>query len=174
MSLAIVNSLAQVGISAPRVTVEVHISRGLPSFSMVGLPETAVRESRDRVRGAIINSGFEFPNRRISVNLAPADLPKEGGRFDLPIALGVLAASRQLPQEQIRDRIFLGELALDGSLRHVPGALIAALSARESCQLLCLPECSAQQAKIVTEAKIATARSLLQLGRGLILSLIHI
>ena len=112
MSLAIVNSLAQVGISAPKVTAEVHLSRGLPSFTVVGLPETAVRESRDRVRGAILNSGFEFPNRRICVNLAPADLPKIGGRFDLPIALGVLVASGQVPAESLADSVFLGELTL--------------------------------------------------------------
>ena len=104
MSLAMVQSSAQVGTAAPEVTVEVFLARGLPSFSIVGLPETAVKESRDRVRAAIINSNFEFPSKRISVNLAPADLPKEGGRFDLPIALGVLAASGQIPIDELRDK----------------------------------------------------------------------
>ena len=93
MSLAIIYSRAQVGIDAPLVSVEVHLSNGLPGLSIVGLPEAAVKESKDRVRGALINSHFEFPTRRITINLAPADLPKEGGRFDLPIALGILAAS---------------------------------------------------------------------------------
>ncbi|NKB64793.1 MAG: hypothetical protein GKR95_22635 [Gammaproteobacteria bacterium] len=96
MSLAVTYSRAEVGTSAPEVVVEVHLSKGLPSFSIVGLPEAAVKESRDRVRGAIINCGFDFPRQRITVNLAPADLPKEGGRFDLPIAIGILAASNQI------------------------------------------------------------------------------
>ena len=97
MSLALVHSRAQVGIDSPAVDVEVHLANGLPSISIVGMPETAVKESKDRVRAAILNSNFEFPNRRITINLAPADLPKEGGRFDLPIALGILAASGQIP-----------------------------------------------------------------------------
>ena len=97
MSLAVVYSRAQAGIQAPLVTVEVHLSNGLPGLSIVGLPETAVKESKDRVRGALLNSQFRFPPRRITINLAPADLPKEGGRFDLPIALGILAASGQVP-----------------------------------------------------------------------------
>ena len=101
MSLAIVFSRAEVGIDAPLVSVEVHLSNGLPNLSIVGLPEAAVKESKDRVRGAILNSRFEFPNRRITINLAPADLPKEGGRFDLPIALGILAASGQIPREPL-------------------------------------------------------------------------
>src|ERR1043166_5190061 len=97
MSLAIINSRASAGIYAPPVTIEVHLSKGLPGLSMVGLPEKAVKESKDRVRSALLNSGFEFPTKRITVNLAPADLPKDGGRFDLPIALGILAAIEQLP-----------------------------------------------------------------------------
>ncbi len=99
MALAIVHSRACVGVEAPCVTVEVHISNGLPGFALVGLPETTVKEARDRVRSAIVTSNFEFPSRRITVNLAPADLPKEGGRFDLPIALGILVASGQLPEK---------------------------------------------------------------------------
>ena len=99
MSLAILYCRAQTGVKAPLVTVEVHLANGLPSLSIVGLPELAVRESKDRVRGALLNSHFEFPARRITINLAPADLPKEGGRFDLPIALGILAASGQLSKD---------------------------------------------------------------------------
>jgi magnesium chelatase family protein len=119
MALATIQSRAQVGISAPSVSVEVHLSRGLPSFSIVGLAETAVKESRDRVRSAILNSGFEFPNQRISVNLAPADLPKVGGRFDLPIAIGVLSASGQVPEIILENKVFIGEVALSGEKRAV-------------------------------------------------------
>ncbi|WP_319951584.1 magnesium chelatase domain-containing protein, partial [Coxiella burnetii] len=119
MSLAIVHSRGSAGIDAPPVTVEVHISNGMPVFSIVGLPETAVKESRHRVRSAIINSQLEFPVRRITVNLAPADLPKEGGRFDLAIALGILAASQQIPSDPLNDYEFAGELALSGDLRPI-------------------------------------------------------
>ena len=114
MGLAIIYSRASVGVEAPPVTVEVHISNGMPGFTLVGLPETTVKESRDRVRSAIINSRFEFPAKRITVNLAPADLPKEGGRFDLPIALGILAASEQIPVNGLAEKEFVGELALSG------------------------------------------------------------
>jgi len=114
MSLALVASRALVGLSAPEVRVEVHLANGLPAFNLVGMPETAVRESRDRVRSALLTAGFEFPARRITVNLSPADLPKEGGRYDLPIALGILVASKQLPQSSLNGREFIGELALNG------------------------------------------------------------
>ncbi|MGB5539440.1 MAG: magnesium chelatase domain-containing protein, partial [Gammaproteobacteria bacterium] len=117
MSLAVVYSRARLGMDAPLVTVEVHLSNGLPSLSIVGLPETAVKESKDRVRGALLNACFEFPARRITINLAPADLPKEGGRFDLPIALGILAASGQIPRDELDRYEFAGELALSGELR---------------------------------------------------------
>ena len=110
MSLAILYSRAQVGMDAPLVTVEVHLSNGLPSLSIVGLPETAVKESKDRVRGAILNSHFDFPARRITINLAPADLPKEGGRYDLPIALGILAASGQIPDNDCSNMNLPGSL----------------------------------------------------------------
>ena len=122
MSLAIVYSRAKLGVSAPLVTVEVHLSNGLPSLSIVGLPETAVNESKDRVRSAILNSHLVFPARRITVNLAPADLPKEGGRYDLAIALGILAASGQIPKESLAEYEFLGELALSGELRPINAA----------------------------------------------------
>jgi magnesium chelatase family protein len=140
MDLSIIRSRALSGLDAPLVRVETHLSNGLPGFHIVGLPETAVRESKDRVRSAIINSHFEFPNRRITVNLAPADLPKEGGRFDLPIALGILTASGQVPTQQVPAHEFLGELALDGGLRPVPGTLAAARAIGESGRRLVVPE----------------------------------
>ena len=112
MTLASVYSRARVGLTSPLVCVEVHLANGLPAFNIVGLPETSVKESKDRVRSAIINSGYDFPAKRITINLAPADLPKEGGRFDLPIAIGILAASDQLPQTDLQGYEFAGELAL--------------------------------------------------------------
>src|SRR5712692_8098902 len=123
MSLAVLHSRALSGLDAPEVTVEVHLGNGLPSFTIVGLPDTEVKESRDRVRAALVNSRFEFPARRITVNLAPAELPKESGRFDLPIALGILAASHQLEADGFSKYEFAGELSLTGELRPVRGAL---------------------------------------------------
>ncbi len=164
MSLAVVNSRAQVGTSAPEVLVEVHIASGLPHFAIVGLPETVVKESRDRVRAAIINSNFEFPYRRVSVNLAPADLPKEGGRFDLPIALGVLAATNQIPQSALHDKVFLGELAFSGNLRDISGSLIAALSLRDATESLILPKNCAAQAALVQGVEVYGVGSLLELS----------
>ena len=163
MSLAIVNSRAQVGTEAPSVTVEVLISSGLPSFSIVGLPETAVKESKDRVRGAIINSKFKFPSKRISVNLAPADLPKVGARFDLPIALGVLAASGQIPKERLENLVFLGELALSGVLRKVTGGLNSALALRKKGLQLVLPKESAEQASLIEDVTVYGVSSLSEL-----------
>src|ERR1700761_2081192 len=128
MSLAVVRSRAPASGRAPEVTVEVHLANGLPSFSIVGLPDLEVRESRERVRAALQNCSFDFPVRRIPVNLAPADLPKESGRFDLPIALGILAASRQIPATQLQQYEFAGELSLSGELRPVRGALAMAFA----------------------------------------------
>ena len=122
MSTAVLFSRALAGMAAHEVIVEVHLAGGLPMFNIVGLPETEVKESKDRVRAALQNAGFEFPARRITVNLAPADLPKESGRFDLPIALGVLAASGQIPADQLAKYEFAGELSLTGELRPVRGA----------------------------------------------------
>jgi magnesium chelatase family protein len=139
MSLAIAYSRGRSGIDAPLVTVEVHISNGLPVLNLVGLPEAAVKESKDRVRGAIINSHFEFPMQRITINLAPADVPKEGGRFDLPIALGILAASGQIPIAELAKYECIGELSLGGELRSVNGVLPVALQAREAQRPLFLP-----------------------------------
>ena len=119
MSLSTVNTRAKLGLQAPLVSVEVHLSNGLPAFNIVGLPEAAVKESKDRVRSAIINSKFESPNRRITVNLAPAELPKTGSRFDLAIAIGILAASDQAPKQPLKQFEFIGELGLSGELRGV-------------------------------------------------------
>jgi magnesium chelatase family protein len=161
MNLAIVKSRAQEGIHAPEVSVEVHLANGLPAFSIVGLPETAVRESRDRVRAALINSRFEFPARRITVNLAPADLPKDGGRFDLPIAIGILAASGQIPNEQLDSYEFYGELALDGSLRPVSGLLPSSWQAAETDRLCILPADNADEAALIDRNHVLPATHLL-------------
>jgi magnesium chelatase family protein len=159
--LAKIHSRAQTGVDAPTVTVEVHQSNGLPALNIVGLPEAAVRESKDRVRSALINSRFDFPARKLTVNLAPADLPKEGGRFDLPIALGILAASGQLDPEPLKDLEFLGELSLSGELRPVRGALPAALKARKAGRALLLPLDNADEAALVSGVEILGARHLL-------------
>lgn len=127
MALSVIYTRAALGVSAPLITVEVHISNGLPGLTMVGLPETTVKEARDRVRSAIINSGYEFPAKKITINLAPADLPKEGGRYDLPIAIALLAASEQLTASHLNQFEFVGELALTGALRGVPGAISSAM-----------------------------------------------
>src|SRR5690606_21880493 len=144
MSLAIVHSRAQVGVDAPPVTVEAHLANGLPSMALVGLPETAVKESKDRVRSALLNAGFDFPARRITLNLAPADLPKDGGRFDLAIAMGILAASGQVPENALADLECLGELALSGAVRPVRGVLPAALAARAAGRRLVVPRVNAE------------------------------
>ena len=162
MSLAIIYTRAKLGVNAPLVTVEVHLSAGLPSLSIVGLPEAAVKESKDRVRSAILNSHLEFPARRITVNLAPADLPKEGGRFDLAIALGILAASGQIPIPVLEQYEFLGELALSGELRSVSGALPAALACADSKRELIISDYSASEAALSTGSRVFGAKSLLQ------------
>ena len=170
MSLAILFSRAGRGVSAPLVTVEVHLANGLPALNMVGLPEAAVRESKDRVRGAIVNSRFDFPVRRITINLAPADLPKEGGRFDLAIALGILAASGQLPGDCLPAFEFLGELALSGGLRPVRGVLPAALAARDAERSLMLPRENADEASLVSGLALHPADSLLGVCQNLVRS----
>ncbi len=148
MSLAVVYSRAQEGVHAPLVSVEVHLANGLPSLSIVGLPETAVKESKDRVRGALLNSQFDFPARRITINLAPADLPKEGGRFDLAIALGILAASGQIPADGLARHEFIGELALSGLIRPVRGALPVAIGCRTAGRALICPRDNAPEAAL--------------------------
>lgn len=159
--LAIVHSRACIGVSAPAVTVEVHLSGGLPALSIVGLPETGVRESKERVRSALLNAGFEFPARRITINLAPADLPKEGGRFDLPIALGILAASGQLPVDSLDQCEFVGELSLDGALRPLKGILPAVLAARQDGRALLVPQANAAEAALASQGDVLAAAHLL-------------
>lgn len=161
MSLAIVFSRASVGIHALQVTVEVHLSSGLPGFSIVGLPEAVVKESKDRVRSAIINSGFEFPYQRTTVNLAPADLPKEGGRFDLPIAIGILLATEQIQNKHIDNYEFAGELALSGELRSFTGALNFSLATRQAQRQLILPAENAYEAALPQKAIVLPAKHLL-------------
>ena len=159
--LAKIFSRAAAGVDAPAVTVEVHQSNGLPALNIVGLPEAAVRESKDRVRSALINSRFDFPARKLTVNLAPADLPKEGGRFDLPIALGILAASGQMDTGLFKGLEFLGELSLSGELRPVRGALPAALKARSAGRALLVPLENADEAALVSGVIVFGARHLL-------------
>ncbi len=161
MSLAVLHSRALSGMEAPPVTVEVDLSNGLPAFSIVGLPEAEVRESRERVRAALNNCRFDLPARRITVNLAPAELPKESGRFDLPIALGILAASGQIPQEALGRYEFAGELSLTGELRPVRGALAMAFGAANSERIFILPHASAGEASLVRRTEILEASSLL-------------
>ncbi|NOT13333.1 MAG: YifB family Mg chelatase-like AAA ATPase [Methylococcaceae bacterium] len=162
MALAIVFSRGRSGIEAPLVTVEVHIANGLPSLSIVGLPETAVKESKDRVRGALLNSRFEFPAQRITVNLAPADLPKEGGRFDLAIALGILAASGQIPVAGLNRYECVGELSLGGELRPINGVLPVAIQARNQQRTLVLPQENTAEAALIKGIDILPATHLLE------------
>ena len=164
MSLALLKSRALAGMQAPEVTVEVHLANGLPAFNIVGLPDTEVKESKDRVRAAILNSRFEFPSRRITVNLAPADLPKESGRLDLPIALGILAASEQIPMTRLADFEYAGELSLSGALRAVRGALAMTHAvARQPGPKrgFILPAASAAEAALVRGAAVYPATCLL-------------
>ena len=162
MGLATIHSRAQLGIEAPLIDVEVHLGPGLPGFSIVGLPETAVRESKDRVRAAMSNAGYKRPAWKVTVSLAPADLPKEGARFDLPIALGVLAASGQIDPKACRAWEFVGELSLDGRLRGVKGCLPAALRAREAGRKLVVPRANELEAGLVRDAEVFVADDLNQ------------
>jgi len=161
VSLATLFTRAQTGMQAPLVRVEIHLSGGLPRFSIVGLPETAVKESKDRVRSALVNSRFEFPRGRITVNLAPADLPKQGGRFDLAIAVGILAAQDRLPSDQLSQLELYGELSLNGQLRRVRGILPAALAASRAGRSLIVPFDSAEEAALIEGLKVYPAAHLL-------------
>ncbi|NQD36208.1 YifB family Mg chelatase-like AAA ATPase [Permianibacter sp. IMCC34836] len=161
MSLSLVFTRAGYGVQAPQVVVETHLSAGLPGFSIVGLPETAVKESKDRVRSALLTAKFEFPAQRITVNLAPADLPKDGGRFDLPIALGILAATGQIPADKLEQHEFIGELALSGELRPFSGALPVAVATRAAGRKLALPAANAQEASLAG-GDVLAARHLLE------------
>lgn len=167
MPITMVQARAVVGIQAPLVRIETHLSNGLPGFQIVGLPEAAVRESRDRVRAAIQTSGFEFPRRRITVNLAPADLPKDGSRFDLGIALGILAASDQIPAAALEQREFLGELGLDGQLRAVGSTLPASLAARAAGHQLVLSPEDGEEAILVQDADVVVATHLMEVSAAL-------
>jgi len=167
MSLALVHSRARVGVAAPAVKVEVHLGGGLPRMSLVGLPEAAVREAKDRVRAAIQCAQFEFPARVITVNLAPADLPKDGGRFDLPIAIGILAASGQVPRDALDRYEFLGELGLTGELRAVDGVLPAAVAATQAGRKLIVPPGNGAEAALAKDVEAYTARTLLEVCAAL-------
>jgi magnesium chelatase family protein len=168
MNLASVQARATAGIEAPAVRVEVHLSAGLPGLSIVGLPEAAVREARERVRSALMTTHFEWPARRVTVNLAPADLPKGGGRYDLAIALGILMASGQLkPAVDIAGLEFLGELSLSGALRAVKGVLPAALATQKARHALIVPADNATEATRVTGLDVHAARDLPELVAAL-------
>jgi magnesium chelatase family protein len=164
VGLSLVHSRGCTGVEAPLITVEVHLSGGLPSMHMVGLPETAVKESKDRVRSALLNSGFKWPQSRITISLAPAELPKEGGGFDLPIALGILAASQQIPETRFGDCEFLGELSLNGELRPVRGVLPAAIRSRDNNRTLVVPAVNAAEAALVKGGEKLYGASLLDIA----------
>ena len=167
MSYAITYSRAYVGVEAPLVSVETHLSSGLPALTIVGLPETAVRESKDRVRSAIINAGFEFPTKRITINLAPADLPKEGGRFDLAIAIGLLAASGQVPVEAVKGYEFVAELALSSELRSCPAILSAAVACQTSNRIMVVAPDNAAEAMMPKASRVICPNHLNQLSQWL-------
>ena len=165
MTLATILSRTQQGLEAPLVRVEVHVGSGLPAFSIVGLPETAVKESKDRVRAALANCGFDLPSGHITVNLAPADLPKEGGRFDLPIAVGILVASAQLPPGPFDRTELYGELSLGGDLHAIRGALPTALQGTRAGHALILPRGNMAEAALARRGRIHGARHLLDVCR---------
>lgn len=162
MSFAIVHSRVRIGINAPEVTVEVHLSSGLPAFHIVGLPEASVRESKERVRSALINSNFSFPDRRITVNLAPADLPKEGGRFDLPIAIGILAAAGQIDTGVLPQYELYGELALNGEIRPIVGEVPVAYECQKAGRQCILPRGNIATATLVNDVALYGAAHLLE------------
>ncbi|PXY91030.1 YifB family Mg chelatase-like AAA ATPase [Gilliamella apis] len=163
MSLAIIFTRASIGIQAPQINVEVHISNGLPGFVLVGLPEATVKESKDRVRSAIINSGFTFPSKKITVNLSPADLPKEGSRFDLPIAIAILAATEQIPMDQLAKYEFLGELALSGEIKAVKGAIPAAISSKKNNRILIISAENQSEISLIHQNHTLITHNLLEL-----------
>lgn len=160
--LAVLFSRGEFGVSAPQVRVEVHISKGMPGLSIVGMAETAVKESKDRVRAAIINSGYEFPQHRITINLSPADIPKQGGRYDLPIALGILAAAGQLKKDRLSEFELIGELALGGQLRPIRGILPVVAATAAANRSLIVPKNNAEEAAMVSSCNCFYAENLLQ------------
>lgn len=163
MSLSIIYTRASIGIQAPQINVEVHISNGLPGFVLVGLPEATVKEAKDRVRSAIINSGFTFPSKKITVNLSPADLPKEGSRFDLPIAIAILAATEQIPVALLPKYEFLGELALSGDIRAVKGAIPAAISSKKKNRTLIISSENQSEISLIHDNNTLITNNLLEL-----------
>lgn len=163
MSLFTIYTRACIGIQAPKIDVEIHISNGMPSFTLVGLPETSVKEAKDRVRSAIINSGFTFPSKKITINLSPADLPKEGSRFDLPIAVAILAATLQIKTDQLYQYEFLGELALSGEIRAIKGAIPAAISVQEHDRILILSKENSSEIALINHSNALVCENLLQL-----------
>jgi magnesium chelatase family protein len=165
MTLATMLSRTSQGMEAPLVRVEVDVGAGLPSFSVVGLLETAVKESKDRVRAALVNCGYEFPAGRVTVNLAPADLPKEGGRFDLAIAVGILVAAECLPAGPFDGTELYGELSLGGELHGIRGVLPTALQAARAGHVLILPQVNASEAALARDGRIFSARHLLDVCR---------
>ena len=167
MALALIYSRALVGVVAPQVHVEVHLSGGLPSFTLVGLPDTEVKESRERVRAAIQNTGFDFPARRITVNLTPADLPKHSARFDLPIAIGILVASGQISADEVGQYELVGELALDGKIRGIRGSLIMSFSTAKAGRKLILPQDNLEEAIVDEKAILLPAYTLSEVCRHL-------
>jgi len=167
MSLATTYCRAALGIDAPLVTVEVHLANGLPAFNIVGLPEKAVQEARDRVRSALINSGFDFPARRITVNLAPADLPKQGSRFDLAIAAGILLASQQAPADKLQQAELIGELTLSGQVRPIKGVLPVAMAAKQAGHSLLLPHGNCDEAALISDLVLYPVEHLLALAAHL-------
>ncbi len=167
MSLATTYCRAALGIEAPLVTVETHLANGLPAFNIVGLPEKAVQEARDRVRSALLNSGFEFPARRITVNLAPADIPKHGARFDLAIAAGILAASGQVPGEKLKHIELIGELTLSGKVRPVSGVLPVAMGCKQAGHALSLPPENCEEAALLSDMQLLPVEHLLKLAEHL-------
>lgn len=165
MSLFTIYTRACIGIKAPKIDVEVHISNGMPSFTLVGLPEATVKEAKDRVRSAIINSGFTFPSKKITINLSPADLPKEGSRFDLPIAVAILAATSQIKTSQLHQYEFLGELALSGEIKSIKGAIPAAISVQQSHRTLILSTENTAEIALINNSNTLVSNSLIELGQ---------
>lgn len=168
MTVATTYASAELGIEAPQVTVEVDTASGLPQILIVGLPQTAVRESKDRVKAAIVASGFKFPSQRVTINLAPADLPKTSGRYDLAIAVAVLAASGQVPKDRIRDYELLGELSLDGALRPIRGILPAALRRSNRRRFMIIPASNAEEGALSRSSRVMIADHLRQVTDHLI------
>lgn len=165
--LSVVYSRTNIGINALLVTIETHISPGLPRFNIVGLPDTAIKESKERVRSAILTAGFTFPSQRLTVNLAPADLPKDGGKFDLAIAIGILAASGQLPVQPLIDYEFTAELALNGDLRAVTGILPVAVASAAAKRQLIVASANAEEAALPKQAQVLPAAHLLDVAAHL-------